>query len=186
MLSVRHSGLLVLAALTLCGCKVRDYDLDKLLDPIQGTKYSYNDVLTFGRNGTAEPKKVSGWHIAEDEFTWTRRTAAVLAFQVPATSKDVVLRATAQGLIKPPEIADQPVTVLVNDVPVAKWNVATRGTFTAKIPAEVSKRGGTLVITFETRRAASPSALQLGDDARELAVCFFDLVLAEGDGGSAP
>ena len=190
MLSVRHSGLLTLAALALCGCKVSDYDLNKLLDPIQGTKYSYNDVLSFGRGGTAEAKKISGWHIAEEEFTWTRTAAATVAIQVPATSKPVVLRATAEGLTKPPELTDQAVTVSINDVTVAQWNVASRATFTAAIPANISTRGGTMVITFKTRQPTSPSALQLGADPRNLGVCFRELSLSEGDGerggGSAP
>jgi len=55
--------------------------------------------------------------------------------------------------------------------------VADMADFSARIPAEVTKKGGTLSIEFRVPNATSPKALGLGDDARILGIRVYSVEL---------
>jgi hypothetical protein len=142
--------------------------------------YAYGTKLLFGKSGNAEGAKVSGWHPAEDEFTWTEATTAVLGLKVPAGAESVTMHARMAGMIKEPQVRSQPVQVLVNNKKVADWNVGNTAEFNAKIPADIVKNGGPLQITFKVLQAKSPKELGVSEDARVLGVRIYDLDLRRG------
>jgi hypothetical protein len=87
---------------------------------------------------------------------------------------------TLAALVKPPELPTQPVEVFIEDQKIAEWQVGNTSEFTAAIPQDLTKRGGTLKILIKTPKATSPKALEINADPRVLGVCCFDLEMSKG------
>ncbi|MGI8820643.1 MAG: hypothetical protein ACR2ID_07245 [Chthoniobacterales bacterium] len=83
------------------------------------------------------------------------------------------------GLTNPPELPFQPVEVFVNDRQAAEWQVGELSDFTANIPGEITRPGGTLTITLRLPKATSPKALGQGQDPRMLGVSCLELQLTK-------
>lgn len=140
----------------------------------------YGTKIIFGKGGNSEPYKSAGWSSTEEKFTWSEGTSAQLRFLVPASTEPVSLKMTIGALIKPPELAAQPVEVFINDQKVADWQVGDTSEFRAAIPPDLTKSGGALKILIKTPRATSPKALGINADPRVLGVCCFDLEISKG------
>lgn len=144
----------------------------------QPSGYSYGTKIQFGAAGNAAPFKKSGWSTAEEKFTWSEGTSAVLSMTVPPATGTVTLRVIMAGMIKEPEFPAQPIEVLVNDTKVANWQVGNTASFTAQIPQDLTKRGGALTIKFNIPKAASPKQLNKSEDPRVLGICVHELELS--------
>lgn len=144
-----------------------------------GPEIIYNAKISFAQSGTSAPMRFSGWSKAEENFTWTEGKSATLAMRVPPTQNPVTLRMTLNGLIKEPELPAQPVEVYVNDRKIADWQVGERAPFSALIPPEFTKSGGSLAFTFKMPKAISPKELGQGEDPRVLGICVVDLELSD-------
>jgi hypothetical protein len=79
------------------------------------------------------------------------------------------------GLVKAPELPYQLVDVQANGTRVASWQVGADSEFTAAIPAELVKKGGTLRIELRIPQSTSPKKLGLGSDDRFLGVSLSEL-----------
>ena len=141
-------------------------------------QYAYGTKLSFGTDGNAGPYKIKGWSTAEAEGTWTEGDLATLAFTVPPTDSQIIFRATLSGFVKPPELATQPVDVLLNGKQFAHWELAVKGLVQMAIPPEYV-RDGELRIDFKLPAATSPKALGVSIDERRLAICFYDVQLVK-------
>lgn len=168
-------ALLALVALASCDRAAQPPPAD-----MAALDYTYGTKLLFGKGGNAEAAKVSGWHPAEDEFTWTEATTAVLGLRVPAGAESVTMHARMAGMIKEPQLRAQPVQVLVNNKKIGEWNVGNTAEFSAKIPGDIVKNGGPLQITFKVLQAKSPKELGVSEDARVLGFRIYELDLRRG------
>jgi hypothetical protein len=79
------------------------------------------------------------------------------------------------GLVKAPELPFQPVDVEANGTKIASWQVTADSDFTAVIPAELVKAGGTLRIELRIPQCTSPKKLGLNSDERLLGVSLSEL-----------
>ena len=163
--------LLTVCLASLAGC-------DQSPETAAPSPVAYGVKIGFGKNGEAAHFKTSGWQQAEDEFTWTDGTSAVLTMRVAPTAAPVTLKMTMAGMIKPPELVAQSVGVYVNEDKIADWQVGDPALFTASIPGEVTRKGGTLHLLLEIPKATAPKQLGVSEDPRVLGVRVFDLELA--------
>ncbi len=155
-----------LAAATLVGCEKPE------------AKIAYGTKLNFGQNGNAAAIKTSGWNPAEENFTWSDGTSAVLDIPIAPTDRPVTLTVRMNSLFKAPELPAQPVTVSVNNTKIADWQVSEVENFTAPIPENLTKAGGKLTIKFDLPKATSPKVLGKGEDPRVLGIAVYEVELS--------
>jgi hypothetical protein len=163
------------ALLLLLGCNRSESGADSSGPP----EVQYGSKITFGKGGNSEPYKSTGWSPTEEKFTWSEGTSAQLRIPVPASNEPVTLRMRLAALIKPPELPAQPVEVLINDQKIAEWQVGDTSEFVARVPLDLTKKGGVLNVTIKTPKATSPKALGLSADPRVLGICCLELELAK-------
>jgi hypothetical protein len=142
-----------------------------------GAPYKLGTKLLFGSDGNGGPFKGSGWSTPEPGHTWSDSPSANLAFQLEPSSNSLTLRMKLTGLVKAPELPHQPVEVEANGTRIASWQVAADADFTAVIPAELVKAGGTLRIELRIPQSTSPKKLGLSSDERSLGVSLSELVI---------
>lgn len=147
--------------------------------PSAPAEVSLGKKITFQQGGSSEPYKAGGWSQAEEKFTWTEGTSALLRIPIAATSEPISLKVRMAALVKPPELPSQPVQVFVNDQKIAEWEVSQTADFVAAIPPAITKAGGVLTINFKTPKATSPKALGISADPRVLGICCLDLELSK-------
>jgi hypothetical protein len=124
----------------------------------------------------SERYRVSGWSVSEGNFAWTEGTSAGLALPIPADAGALTVKMTLRGLIQPPTLPSQPVTVYANTVKVADWQVSDSAVFTAEVPAELTKSGaGTLTLELRIPKATSPKTLGINEDGRILGVSCYSI-----------
>ena len=140
---------------------------------------AYAARIHFGVSGGSEALKQSGWLKPEADYTWSTGSAAIIAARVEPTPTPVVLRFTAGGLIKVPELPFQPVTLYVNNRKVADLQIGHTAEFIFVVPQRFTKRGGLLTITFHTPNATSPRVLGNGSDERVLGIRLFELTFEQ-------
>jgi hypothetical protein len=140
--------------------------------------YTYGTVVSFGKGGKAKRYQVSGWSGAEQLFTWTDKTTAVLTLKIPSTQSPLTLRMSLEGLTAV-GLPFQPVRVLANGKEIASWDVAGKRDFTAVIPADVLQGSDTLTLTLNIPKAATPASLGMNKDVRTLGVHCFELEISQ-------
>lgn len=139
--------------------------------------YAYGTLLEFGQGQNGLPYLAGGWGDPEQRYVWSTDVAGALELPVPPTDRPLRVRATLAGLVKPPLLPSQEVTVLANGQPVAQWSVVNTGEFTAVIPAGIPGVGGTLRLELRTPLAATPKSLGLNGDLRRLGISLFHLAV---------
>lgn len=174
------SVLLAALALILTGCGQKKAGESVVAADGVGFRNSYNfgDVISFGRGGTSGAYKQLGWGETEKQFTWTNASSATLSFTIPPTEKPLRLRMRLGAFINRND-RYQHVDVIVNDERVAQWQIVGPDDFIAIIPPEVANRIQ-LMIELRIPRAVSPKAIGVGEDARMLGVCCYELEITEG------
>ena len=85
---------------------------------------------------------------------------------------------TMRGLIQPPSLPFQPVEVYVNEKKIADWQVGNTASFSAQIPAELTKKSETLNLEFRLSKATSPNSLGLNNDNRTLGVAAYSIQIS--------
>lgn len=163
------------ALLLMGGCERSERGADSSGPP----EVQYGSKITFGKGGNSEPYKSTGWSTTEEKFTWSEGTSAELRLPVSAFNEPVSLKMKMAALIKPPELPAQPVEVFINDQKIAEWQVGDTSEFLARIPLDLTKKGGVLNLTIKTPKATSPKALGLSADPRVLGICVFELELVK-------
>lgn len=133
--------------------------------------------IRFNLGGGSERYRGTGWSKTEQDFTWTEGNVAKLNLPIPANAGALTLTMNLGGLTKPPTLVSQAVQVMVNGQKVADWQVADPADFTAQLPAEMTKAGGTLTIELRIPNATTPKSLGLGEDGRLLGLRAYSLEL---------
>jgi len=138
----------------------------------------YDTKISFAAAGNSAAIKEAGWSKAEEQFTWTEGNTATLAIPIQPSEARVMLRMTVAGMIKAPEFPTHPVEVYAGEQKIADWQVGETAPFSAPIPQELTKAGGTLKLTFKMPKAVSPKELGKNEDPRILGLCVSDLELS--------
>ncbi len=131
---------------------------------------SYNEPITFGRNGSAKQLNCSGIDFTEDGVqSWTCAHVAELDIQLPFARQDIVLRIEASPFLVPEQIAGQDVFIFMGGMFAGFCKLSGHGTKTFPLSrSTVSGRLARLALVIPT--AASPRSLQLSQDERELGI----------------
>lgn len=112
------------------------------------------------------------WSIAQEPGTWTEGRSASVALDLGKTpAADLELVADAYAFL-PPQQPWQHVTVLVNNVEVARWRFdadAPEGARRARVP-QALLTSPAVTVTFQLPDAVSPASLGLSADPRLLAM----------------
>jgi hypothetical protein len=135
--------------------------------------------IEFKAGAQSERYRVSGWSASEPNFTWSEGTSAKLALPISAVAGGLTLKVNIAALNHPPQLPTQPVEVYANGQKVGEWQVGNVAEFTAAIPGDVTKDGGTLTLEFRTPKAASPKSLGVNADPRVLGICLTSLELSK-------
>jgi hypothetical protein len=135
--------------------------------------------IEFKAGAQSERYRMSGWSASEPNFTWSEGTSAKLALPISAAAGGLMLKVNMASLNHPPDLPFQPVELYANGQKVAEWQVANAAEFTATIPGEITKSGGTLTLEFRTPKAASPKSLGVNADPRVLGICLTSLELTK-------
>jgi len=133
--------------------------------------------IQFNAGGNSDRYRVSGWSQTEKEWTWSEGKSAQLALPIPSDPGALTLIIKLGALISRPAVPHQTVEVFANGQKIADWEVADTADFSARIPAEVTKKGGILNIELRVPNATSPKVLGLGDDSRILGVRVYSVEL---------
>lgn len=141
--------------------------------------YTLETVVGFGTGGASELYRAEGWANAERFFAWALGPRAQLVFNVRYDNRPLGVRMRLASLHKAPELPFQDVVLTANDVPVAQWQVAKVGDFTAVIPPAVLKRRSRLTLDLLLPNATSPKSLGIGPDLRPLGVSCFELQITK-------
>lgn len=142
--------------------------------------YTFGKLISFAAGGEGSRYKVSGWYTAEEEFSWTAKEPAVLAFAVPPADEPLTLRMKLAGMIKPGKLPTQLTEVYANHEKIADWQVGPPAEFDAIIPAEIAHAGGVLTIELRSPYAVAPKAIGVSSDVRVLGVRCEALVIDAG------
>jgi hypothetical protein len=89
------------------------------------------------------------------------------------------LKMIVGALFHEPDLPVQPVEVYANGQKIAEWQVGIAAEFSATIPGEITKAGGTLALEFRMPKATTPKALGVNADTRVLGICVQSLQLTK-------
>jgi len=141
--------------------------------------YNLGTPLSFGAHGGAVAYLLTGWSQAEAGWRWTEGTSASLEFTLPKIGRDLTVRARLSALKRSADNPMQRVLLYANGEKVAEWEVGDAADFAAAIPAAIpaaiAEAAPSLNLELQTPNATSPKALGLGEDARVLGVCVYEL-----------
>lgn len=178
--------LLLFATITLLfGCE-KSADLGVNSTPTAATPsvsnltYNLGDTIRFGAGGGSERFRLAGWSGTENDRTWTEGNSAKLVIPVSAIDRPLRLRMKLAGLTKADQ-PFQPVEVIANGQKIADWEVGAGPDFTAVIPSEISKAGGSITIELKIPKAFSPKSAGMSSDPRVLGVACSELSLSGSD-----
>jgi len=137
--------------------------------------YEWGHELSFAADGDAVRHKLNGWAVAEDEFTWTDGSEAVLRFDLAASPKhDRTLRLRT-GAFCFATCPAQRVLVSLDEQKLGELQVSETREYTLRIPAKLLVSNARHQLNLILPDAASPASLELGDDARVLGLQLFNL-----------
>jgi len=137
--------------------------------------YEWGHELSFAADGDAVRHKLSGWAVAEDEFTWTDGPEAVLRFDLAASPKhDRTLRLRT-GAFCFAACPAQRVHVSLGDQKLGELQVRETSEYTLRLPAKLLRSDARHQLNLALPDATSPASLGLGNDTRLLALQLFSL-----------
>lgn len=142
--------------------------------------YALGEQLLFREGGTAGDFVRDGWSAEEVTHRWTDGESAHMEIaldQAVDTGRDMVLRLLAQPYLGDGALAQQRVTVRVNDNAVADWQVNERGWYQALIPSQAIETHTVLRLQLDTPDALSPADVGASPDARRLGLQVEEMVI---------
>jgi len=134
-------------------------------------------TVDFSISGNSAPYKVSGWSDSESWGTWSKDTQAVLRLPLhtepaPNETGDIDLQIVADFFSPFPDRPQQ-VELVVNDVPVARWNFNPEVAdmpWHVRVPAKVAAQNTPATVIFKVAHPVSPASAGMSADTRELGI----------------
>lgn len=137
---------------------------------------SFGQPVSFRAGGRSRDLVRFGWSGQETNHRWTDGRQAELVVPLkepPKADFGLILDLSPYRNI---EIESQDVTVVVNRIPIATWQVHKRGRYSATVPAELAT-DGRLNILLEIGSPAAPCEFEESDDCRLLGVAARELIV---------
>ena len=137
-----------------------------------------NLVIEFGRGGNANKFLGLGWGATEPGFTWTTSHRASLKIKTTPAESGYIMSFSVTPFA-PREKPYQRCAVLLNDIPLAEFDIDRPDELSVWIPADVvSELSDEMILTFELPDAARPTDFAGGNtDDRLLGLAFKRLTL---------
>jgi hypothetical protein len=133
---------------------------------------SYNILITFGANGTAQGLNCTGIDFSDGgDQSWTSAPVAELDVLLPPARQDIVVQIEASPFLIPDVVFAQQVFIFIGGLFVGFY--VLRGHQVREFPLTrgiVSGRQSRMTLTLPN--AMSPSAASLSADLRELGICL--------------
>jgi len=137
--------------------------------------YEWGQLIEFGIYGDAVRHKLHGWANAEEEFTWTDGTEAVLRFHLPASPKlNRTLRLRA-GAFCHAECSAQRVQISIDSQEIGELLVSETHEYTLNVPAKLLGSEARHLLRFALPDSTSPTFAGIGEDTRRLGLQLFSL-----------
>jgi hypothetical protein len=134
----------------------------------------------FGAKGSAKPYLTKGWHIGEDQYTWTIAKTASLSLPAPTMAGPVILKLTMSALSSRNVATPQRLTVSCRGEVVGQFVIGglhVYETVPVPIPRRLIDPASTLDLELRLPDAARPSDIGPSRDNRLLSLCFQRLEL---------
>jgi hypothetical protein len=131
---------------------------------------SYNEVITFGRNGTAKSLNCSGIDFSEGEKeSWTYAPVAEMDIQLPPARGEVTLHLEATPYVVPDHVAAQNVFIFLGGLFIGYCTFSDYDTKTFMVlRGAIAGRPNRMSLVIPT--AASPASLSSSEDMRALGI----------------
>ena len=131
---------------------------------------SYNEPITFGRNGTARDLSCTGIDFSEDgNQSWTSAPVAELDIQLPFARQDITLEINATPFLIDGHLTVQDVFVFTGGLFTGFAKLMGHNLLTFPLNrSTLSGRSTRLALVIPT--AVSPRSLGLSQDERELGI----------------
>ena len=138
--------------------------------------YKLASTIIFSKKGNGKNYTLSGFSRNEKWGTWTDGDVAIMNMRVKkGENKDLFLKATLRPYLGK-RLKEQVVTVFANNQEIAKWHIAQKDTYQAKIPATVMLTDN-IELKFKISNPLSPASEGLSSDRRELGIGLYDMVI---------
>ena len=133
---------------------------------------SYNEPITFGRNGSAQRLNCNGIDFSEDGTqSWTNAPAAELDIQLPMARQDVLLEIEAAPFLIPNLVLVQNIFVFLGGLFTAFHALSSHNMMACLLNRNALPiRPTRLSLVIPT--AVSPSSIGTGHDMRSLGICL--------------
>jgi hypothetical protein len=133
--------------------------------------------IVFGLHGQPRSDAEHGWSLPELDFTWAIDESSLLILPRPAASPNYRLQLDMLPFVHPPVLDSQRLEVRVNGALVHTFDPVPYGRSECVIPGKLVDAHDKVEILLTHPRAARPSDLDAGRDARRLAIMFRGLTL---------
>lgn len=144
-------------------------------------------VIEFGRGGSSDAYRRSGWSEPEPRHTWTIGTESTLEFPRPTLPGDYTLVLELGPFVWKERLPVQHLTVLANGSEVGDFSICEPAALECTVPWSLIEGREWVSLTFRHPDAARPIDINGVPDHRELALAFETLSLFRHlDGTTAP
>ncbi len=142
--------------------------------------YTPGDSLLFAEGAQADRFVREGWALAEPTHRWTDGEIAVLeiALDEPvAAGRDMALRLLARPFLGDDVLAQQQVTLYVNDNEIDQWQLSESDWYQALLPARVIEGQDVLRVQLNISDPLAPADLGMSPDTRSLGLRADEMVI---------
>jgi hypothetical protein len=137
---------------------------------------SYNEPITFGREGTAKSLVCVGIDFTEEGFqSWTSAPVAELDIQLPPARHDVQLELNLAPFIVPDVVSTQQLFAFIGGLFVGYCNVSRPDVASFSVVRNIMS-GRVIRMSLVLPNAVSPSSLGMSEDMRELGIYLSSIV----------
>lgn len=131
---------------------------------------SYNEPITFGRNGSAANLDSSGIDFSEDGIqSWTCLSVAELSIQLPFARQDLAVELEASPFLVPDTVSTQNGFIFLGGLFVGYFSLKGHAILTFPISRNIIS-GRPMRMSLVIPTATSPRAVEMSEDLRELGI----------------
>jgi hypothetical protein len=127
-------------------------------------------TLNFGKGENCEGRVGTGWSLGEADYRWMVGAFSELNLGPVSFGDNYLLMLDIEPYVKPPELTHQRLTLSIDGVPFVQAAVDADGRYGYRIPPELIRNDGNLLIVLDHPDAARPSDLSTDKDHRVLSI----------------
>jgi hypothetical protein len=147
---------------------------------IKTYSYDLGTVVDFSKNIYYEHNLGKGWSGREDGHLWTEGSSATIAFRNVShnSGKDLRLKVYGAGFV-PNGSSSQEITVIVNGISIATWNVNQLGWYETNFSSKLIDKNRNVHIKFVIKEPTAPCDITDSKDCRKLGLSVHKIVIVE-------